>query len=107
MNNFIVSFIVPPMIKKISWGLYVFFAGWLVLGAVFVWFFVPETKNKTLEEMDEVFGSITGQKDKEAFFAVQQEVGLHRYFGRGPVEGAAELPIKSEKPETTGYVESV
>lgn len=56
MNNFIVAFITPPMLEGIKWGLYIFFAAWLALGTAFVWFFVPETKGKTLEEMDRVFG---------------------------------------------------
>jgi MFS family permease len=56
MNNFIVAFITPPMLEGISWGLYIFFAAWLALGTIFVWLVVPETKGKTLEEMDHVFG---------------------------------------------------
>ncbi|KFY93436.1 hypothetical protein V500_03697 [Pseudogymnoascus sp. VKM F-4518 (FW-2643)] len=76
MNNFIVSFYVPPMIHGIGWGMYLFFAGWLALGAVFVWFCVPETKNKTLEEMDVVFGSFTTQHEKDVLAAVREEVGL-------------------------------
>jgi len=76
MNNFIIAFIVPPMITGIGWGMYLFFAVWLFLGALFVWFFVPETKNKTLEEMDIVFGSITAQHEKDELAAVKEEVGL-------------------------------
>lgn len=33
-----------------------FFAGINLLLAVFVWFFIPETKKVTLEEMDALFG---------------------------------------------------
>lgn len=56
MNNFIIALITPTMLASISWGLYIFFAGWLTLGILFVWFMVPETKGKTLEQMDQVFG---------------------------------------------------
>lgn len=76
MNNFVVALIVPEMIKSMEWGMYLFFAVWLALGAAFVYFVVPETKGKTLEEMDLVFGSITAQEDKEALDAVRAEVGL-------------------------------
>lgn len=75
MNNFIVSFYVPPMIHGIGWGMYLFFAGWLALGALFVWFCVPETKNKTQEEIDVVFGSIAAQHEKDVLAAVREEVG--------------------------------
>lgn len=78
MNNFIIAFIVPPMIKGIGWGMYLFFAVWLFIGAFFVGFFVPETKNKTLEEMDIVFGSIVASQEREMFATVRNEVGLTR-----------------------------
>ncbi|GJC97856.1 quinate permease [Colletotrichum higginsianum] len=56
MCNFVIALVTPSMLHSISWGLYIFFAAWLALGVVFVWFFVPETKGKTLEQMDQVFG---------------------------------------------------
>ncbi|KAI5244708.1 general substrate transporter [Aureobasidium subglaciale] len=76
MNNFIIAFITPPMLKSISWGTYIFFAAWLALGGAFIWFFIPETKGKTLEEMDAAFGSHSSVEDIEELARVQQEVGL-------------------------------
>jgi len=35
------------------------------LAAVWAWFLVPETKGKTLEEMDDVFGDTSGHAEKE------------------------------------------
>ena len=58
MNNFIIAFITPPMLSNITWGTYIFFCVWCFLGGVFVLFFLPETKGKTLEEMDRVFGFV-------------------------------------------------
>lgn len=60
MCNFVIALMTPSMLAKISWGLYIFFAAWLALGMAFVWFFVPETKGKTLEQMDQVFGYVRG-----------------------------------------------
>lgn len=31
------------MINGIGWGMYLFFAVWLLIGALFIWFFVAET----------------------------------------------------------------
>ena len=41
-----------------------------------MWFFLPETKNASLEEMDRVFGSRTGEQDAELLREAQAEVGL-------------------------------
>lgn len=64
------------MLKHITWGTYIFFAAWLAIGFFFVLIFVPETKGKTLEEMDRVFGSYASQEDTLELARVQQEVGL-------------------------------
>lgn len=47
-----------------------------MIGGIFIWFFIPETKGKTLEEMDQVFGAHTAAEDLEEFAKVQERVGL-------------------------------
>lgn len=44
------------MIENIKYGTFVFFAASCFLAAVFSYFLVPETANKTLEELDAAFG---------------------------------------------------
>jgi hypothetical protein len=39
------------MLQSIGYGTYVLFGLLTTLGAAFIWFFVPETKRLTLEEM--------------------------------------------------------
>lgn len=53
--NCVLAFAVPPVLRSISWKMYFVFA--VFNGAAFVHMFLtaPETKGKTLEEMDEVF----------------------------------------------------
>lgn len=106
MNNFIVAFIVPPMIDGIGWGMYLFFAVWLFIGALFIWFFVPETKNKTLEEMDMVFGSVMASHDQEMFAAARDEVGLTLLLN-GNVKSAGAEDHESKDLESSGHLESV
>jgi MFS family permease len=62
--NFIIGLITPPLIESTGFGAYVFFAVFCLLSLFWVYFFVPETAGKTLEEMDHVFGddSSTGEE---------------------------------------------
>ncbi|CEJ79794.1 Putative Quinate permease [[Torrubiella] hemipterigena] len=76
VNNFAIAFFVPPMLEAWAWGTYIFFAVFLTTGIFWVWFFLPETKNASLEEMDRIFNSHTGQRDAELLREAQEEVGL-------------------------------
>jgi len=77
MNNFIVGQVTPDMIAGISYGTYLLFGFLTLIGAAFIWFFVPETKRLTLEEMDVIFGSEgTAQADFERMAEINREIGL-------------------------------
>lgn len=73
------------MLSNITWGTYIFFAAWLALGFLFVLFIVPETKNKTLEEMDRVFGSHTSHDDIADLARIQQDIGLTALLSASPL----------------------
>lgn len=72
------------MLSGIGYGTYLFFAFWSAAGGVFIWFCIPETKGKTLEEMDQVFGSHTAAEELEEFARVQERVGLTALIRGGP-----------------------
>jgi sugar porter (SP) family MFS transporter len=77
MNNFIVGQVTPDMLASITYGTYILFGVLTIMGAGFIWFFVPETKRLTLEEMDVVFGSEgTAQADVERIEEINREIGL-------------------------------
>ncbi|KAK2600365.1 hypothetical protein N8I77_009904 [Diaporthe amygdali] len=77
MNNFIVGQVTPDMLSAMPYGTYILFGLLTYLGAVFIWFFVPETKRLTLEEMDVIFGSEgTAQADSERMEEINNEIGL-------------------------------
>jgi len=50
--NFFISSTYPPMMKFSNGGTYFFYGVMSILSALFVWKYVPETKGKTLEEME-------------------------------------------------------
>ena len=78
------------MLSNITWGTYIFFAVWLLLGGLFVFFFVPETRGKTLEEMDAAFGSNTSSEDVARLKQIQDDIGLSALLQQPSFVGEAE-----------------
>ncbi|KAL8702826.1 MAG: hypothetical protein Q9201_004015 [Fulgogasparrea decipioides] len=77
MSNFIVGQITPDLLKHITYGTFIFFGAMTFGGAVFLWFYVPETKRLTLEEMDVVFGSVgVARADDARMREINHEIGL-------------------------------
>jgi sugar porter (SP) family MFS transporter len=55
LMNFVISLFVPVMLANISFGTYIFFGCCCIIMAICVFVFFPETKGRSLEEMDVVF----------------------------------------------------
>jgi MFS family permease len=55
--NCVLAFAVPPLLTNINWKMYMIFGTFNGLALIHMFFTAPETKGKTLEEMDEVFDS--------------------------------------------------
>ncbi|KKK25164.1 MFS sugar transporter [Aspergillus ochraceoroseus] len=96
MNNFIVGQVTPDMLSGIKYGTYIFFGLITTLGALFIAFLVPETKQLSLEEMDTIFGSEgTAVADYERQVAISREIGLDdalvRLGGGSSVEEVEEV----------------
>lgn len=100
MNNFIVGQVTPDMIAGISYGTYLLFGFLTLIGAAFIWFFVPETKRLTLEEMDVIFGSQgTAQADFERMAEINREIGLDALLRTSAAGGSGELGVRTETPD--------
>lgn len=54
--NFALGLYIPPGFQNIKWGMFIVFGAMCVLGAIQFYFTYPETCNKTLEEIEELFG---------------------------------------------------
>lgn len=83
-----------------AWGTYIFFAVFLAGGIFWVWFCLPETKGATLEEMDRVFKSHTGEADAILLAECRREVGIDQSLADGAVKAA-------EKAGTVHRIESI
>ncbi|KAK2595639.1 hypothetical protein QQS21_006610 [Conoideocrella luteorostrata] len=76
MCNFIIGLVTPDMLEKIGWGTYIFFAGFCLIAIAFTYFCVPETKGKSLEDMDIAFGDTAAHEEKARLFTIAATLGL-------------------------------
>lgn len=53
------------MLESIGWGTFIFFAAFAVVAGIWTILCVPETKDKTLEQLDRLFNDETGKRDEE------------------------------------------
>ncbi|KAH7296625.1 hypothetical protein KP509_26G031200 [Ceratopteris richardii] len=53
--TFVIAQAFLSMLCHFKFGIFLFFAGWVVIMSLFVYFFLPETKNVPIEEMDRVW----------------------------------------------------
>ncbi|CAG8476500.1 15646_t:CDS:10 [Rhizophagus irregularis] len=63
--NFVIGLVVPILLDSIIWGTYLIFGIFCVLMAAAIYIFYPETKGKSLEEMDNLFGNVQKSKNLE------------------------------------------
>jgi len=52
----------PVALQKIAWKTYIVFCVWCAIQAIVIYFLIPETKNRTLEELDEIFNQKNPRK---------------------------------------------
>ena len=55
--NFALAYTAPPLLESIQFRTYFIFGAFCVAMTVHVFFMFPETKGRTLEEMDELFNA--------------------------------------------------
>lgn len=71
-----------PFISKTSYGAFIFFGIITTVAILYVYFLVPETQGRTLEEMDELFGSTGFAADDNATkLRIEHEIGLFALLG--------------------------
>jgi MFS family permease len=103
MFNFIIGLTTRDMLASMKYGTYIFFASFCIGGGLFVWLCVPETKNKTLEELDVYFGADAesiSAKDRERMRNIEVRLGL------AGVQEPEDLKMR-EGEQTSEHTESV
>ncbi|PCD20878.1 hypothetical protein FGRA07_05030 [Fusarium graminearum] len=96
MCNFIIGLVTPDMLSTIGWGTYIFFAAFCLLAFFFTYFFVPETRGKSLEEMDALFGDTAAYEEKARLMEIASEIGLTEAFPDSTIDLARKKPATAE-----------
>ena len=102
--NCALAFAVPPLLWTISWKMYIVFAAFN--GAAFVHMFLtaPETKGKTLEEMNDVFDSgrppWMGVPKGSRLDALQQEIADGNLKVSARMESPAKVQARGDVADT-------
>ena len=60
LNNAVIALVTPIFIDNLKGWMYLIFGTMGLIMGMFVYFFVPETMGKSLEQMDDVFGEPEG-----------------------------------------------
>ena len=63
--NFVITRITPEAINHIGWRTFIMFGVFCIGMCAFVTIFIKETKGKTLEEMDVLFGAVDAQTRRQ------------------------------------------
>ncbi|WPH01343.1 Quinate permease [Acrodontium crateriforme] len=92
LNNFGVGLATSPFIAVSDFGAFIFFGAITTIGALWVYFFVPETKGRTLEEMDELFGEVSfAAADLNTKARIERDIGLTALLEGDENEGEKEV----------------
>ncbi|ORY97995.1 sugar transporter [Syncephalastrum racemosum] len=91
ISNYVIVMITPPAIANIGYGIYVIFAIFNALFIPIIYFFYPETKGRSLEEIDVIFAKANEQgvspvkmaATMEKLEGAELERELARYFDNG------------------------
>ncbi|KAL2845479.1 general substrate transporter [Aspergillus pseudoustus] len=74
MCNFVIGLVTPDMLESITWGTYIFFAAFCLLALAFTFFYIPETRGKTLEDMDLIFGDTAAHEEKKRIKHIEAQL---------------------------------
>ncbi|KAI9252865.1 general substrate transporter [Phascolomyces articulosus] len=103
LSNYVIVMITPPAIANIGYGIYVIFAIFNFLFIPIVYFWYPETKGRSLEELDVMFAKANEENVSPVKMAQRMpklegselERELAKYFDDGSTSDAS--PVDAEK----------
>lgn len=103
LTNFLIVMITPPGLQNLSWRIYIIFAVFNAAIVPCVYLFFPETKGRSLEEIDLVFASAHAKRispvkeslDMPHYHGDELDAQLSSFFGSTGVAGLEEAQAVS------------
>lgn len=80
---FLKGLITPPLVQNTGFGAYTFFAVFCLLSLVWTSYFVPETRGRTLEQMDHVFKDASSEQEDARRRNIEHEIMAGTYHTSG------------------------
>jgi len=81
----------PVALQNIAWKTYIVFLVWCFIQAAVIWWIMPETKNRTLEELDEIFQA----KNPAKFSIAKRRLELDEHANVVGVVNLDDDPVKA------------
>lgn len=76
--NFVITEITPHAVHNIGWRVFLMFGIFCLANGLFAFFFIRETKGKSLEEMDILFGTVNESQRAADIERVLQKDAVHQ-----------------------------
>ncbi|KAF9523721.1 general substrate transporter [Crepidotus variabilis] len=76
VNNFFIGLLTPVVMDFSAWMTFLIFATACVCAYIWSTYYVPETANVSLEEIDKLFRSSAGQEEATLKTEIEEELGL-------------------------------
>ncbi|KAA8644429.1 uncharacterized protein ATNIH1004_008633 [Aspergillus tanneri] len=73
LTQFAITKALPYIFQSFGYGTWFFFASWMMLASTWAFFFLPETKGRTIYEMDVIFGYVGNPSSEDHEIAVFQD----------------------------------
>jgi len=93
LNNFLIGLVTPVLLDTSASMTFLVFASACFAAYVWATYWVPETANVSLEDIDTLFGSTAGQEDLRIKHQIERELGLHNLI-RELVRGRSSLEVE-------------
>jgi len=84
--NCAITYMTPNAINRIGWRIFIMFGCFCFGMGIWVFFFVKETKGKTLEEMDILFGTVAEEQRRADVEQVLQKSNINQELDAEHVE---------------------